>query len=526
MKEEEKKKKTTKKDDKKKVAKKETVKKETKKATTKKETPKKETKAKTTKKTSTKKEEFISDPKKVAKIAEEKREAKRKATAKKTTKKEEKEKKETKKKVATKRVTKKVVEEEKVVSRFMPSTDDISNYEAHKDEIDEKNLGKNVYDSTFDHFYGEPYIGAMLEFDPSWEESENPVIRDNYIMAKDDALRIKNSGADVSVDVYNGRLPQQVIIDRNELIAEVAEVLHNTWVEEEIRNFYNGAKVAKNNFAQGIENLILAACYKQGKKRYEVSYDKDELVRRQVEIVESLDDYDAFRTLVGNSPEYVVNVKKYAKRNIVDSEKQSDYKYSTGEENILRPFNELSELSKKENVAAAIDAYNAYKELIEAGITLEEMKKNSEVRNLVLKSMNISQMKGDLEYRVRFSELDEREKEKDLFAFDVLINVVENNRSYTLYPLVDKEVPDYDKIENNIIEGIQEVVAITPAKAMPLVNPSAYEAEQAIKALENASETVNEGNSKVLGYAGIWTVALATAVLTAGVFIFGAFYFG
>lgn len=479
MKEEEKKKKTTKKEDKKKDEKK--VAKKTEKKTTKKTEPKKETKKATTKKDTPKK--TASKPKK--EVAKKETKTTKKAAPKKTA----------AKKSTAKKVEKKTTKKEETVVKtknsILPSVEAMAYIEEHAEEIRKVNE----------------------EYDRVEEEEKAKIIDQN----------VRNQ-------IYNNRLPQQVIIDRTELINEVAEVLHNAWVEEEIKAFYDRARVAKGNISLGIqnisqelENVIMGACFKIGKKRNDVDINKQLLDENREKFVEGLDNYEVFRTLVGNNSDYVVTVKKYAKRNIPNNEKQIDYKHSTGEENILRPFSELSELSKRTNIAAATDAFNAYKELVEAGISLEDIKNNETNRTLMLKAMNVSAMKADPEYRIKFADLTQDEKEKDLFAFDVLTKVVENNRSYTLYPVVDAEVPDYDQIETDIIEG----KVVEPVKPVP---KTAYDVEKMIEAMEKGVDVLGEGTEEktkqsVMGYAGVWLVAISTAVLTTGIFVLGAFYF-
>lgn len=371
-----------------------------------------------------------------------------------------------------------------------------------------------------------PSVEAMAYIEEHAEEIRK--VNEEYARV-DEEEKAKTIDQNVRNQIYNNRLPQQVIIDRTELINEVAEVLHNAWVEEEIRAFYDRARVAKGNISLGIqnisqelENVIMGACFKIGKKRNDVDINKQLLDENREKFVEGLDNYEVFRTLVGNNSDYVVTVKKYAKRNIPNNEKQIDYKHSTGEENILRPFSELSELSKRTNIAAATDAFNAYKELVEAGISLEDIKNNETNRTLMLKAMNVSAMKADPEYRIKFADLTQDEKEKDLFAFDVLTKVVENNRSYTLYPVVDVEVPDYDQIETDIIEG----KVVEPVKPAP---KTAYDVEKMIEAMEKGVDVLGEGTEEktkqsVMGYAGVWLVAISTAVLTTGIFVLGAFY--
>ena len=527
MKEEEKKKKTTKK----------TEKKETKKATVKKETKKevKKVEKKTASKKEVKKVEKKATPKKETKKVE-KKEPTKKTTAKKETTKKVATKKETEKKTATKKAAPKTSKKEEVTNRFLLSGEAWANIEANKDEIEKKQLLDRIYDTVFDYYCGKPFRGGSLEFDSSWENSDDPEILDVFEAAKRDGLQLKENerlNAEVKSNLINeGRMPQQVIINETDLIHEVAEVLHNAWVEEEIKEFYERARVAKGNITLGvqnvsqeIENIIFAACYKKGKKRNDIGFDKNRLVENTDALVQSLDDYSSFRTLVGNNPEYVIDVKKYAKRNIPDNEKQADFKHSTGEENILRPFSELSSISKRGNVAAALDAFTAYKELTEAGVSLDTLKNDKGIRETALKAMNVSAMKNDPEYRIRFSELTDDEKEKDLFALDKLIGVVENSREYSLYPVVNAVIPDYDKIENDIIEGIKPVDKVQNKQGM-----TAYEAEQVIKKLEEGidvygEEPIEKPSQKVMGYAGVWMVAISTAALTSAIFALAAFYF-
>ena len=425
--------------------------------------------------------------------------------------------------IQNKRVSKRNTNKPGLVAKrsFVPDESDIANYMANKEEIDEEIFIKQVYDSAFDYFYGEPYIGAELAFDPSWETSNNPAVRERVLLAKEDANRIKENKT-------HERLPRQVEIDEYTLTTEVAETLHNTWCDNEIKEFFDRARIAKGNFSQGIENILYAACYKKGKKTNEVSFDKDVLKENESQFVEALEDFQLFKTLVGKDNTFIVEVRKYVKRNLDNSERQEDFKASTGEENILRPFQELSMVSKADNIAAAAYAVEAYKELASAGISVDAMKHDIDLRTLAEKSMHISYLKEHKDDKTYFMNLDSETKEKDLRVFDVLLEIIENAREYTLYPVKDVTIPDYDQIEKDVINGVFK----KPEKPFQPVKPkSSYEVEKMIEAMEKGVDVLGEGQEEkpkinTMGYVGVWMTAIATAGLTAAIFAMAAFYLG
>ncbi len=529
--------KTTKKETVKKAAPKKEAKKvavkEEKKTTTKKAAPKT-----TAKKAATKKEAVNETPKKETK-ATAKKETVKKAVAKTTTKKttaKEKKVEETIGVVETaiknKRVSKRNTNKPGLVAKrsFVPDEADIANYMANKDEIDEEIFAKQVYDSTFDYFYGEPYIGAELKFDPSWETTANPAVREKFALAKEDAIRIRQAKAEKENSTR--KLSRQVEIDEYSLVTEIATTLHNNWCDNEIREYFERAKVAKGNFSQGIENILNAACYKKGKKTNEISINREAFETNKDALVSALDDFELFKTLVGKDNTYVVEVRKYAKRNLDAPERQEDFKASTGEENILRPYEELSMRSKSENIAAAGRAVDAYKELASAGITLDEMKNNADARVLAGKIMHIGYLEDNKDDKTYFNDLSSDIKDKDLMVFDTLIGIVENAREYTLYPVEGVTLPDYDQIEKDVINGVANHFVGVNKKATPVVQPkSAYEVEKMIEAMEKGVDVLGEGQEEkpkinTMGYVGVWMTAIATAGLTAAIFAMAAFYLG
>lgn len=523
MKEEEKKKKTTKKVD---AKKKETVKKAAKKTVSKKEEKVVEKKENVKKTAAKKKETVKKDTKKTtAKKETPKKESTKTKTAVKVTKVE---KKEPKKKTIKKSSAKKTVAidreeaveifgEEKVKKAEEKASKKVNakvRKSTKKKEEENKfivDLDVNVDQNTLENEEPEEVV-----VDEAWNSAKNEKDDNKFINAGDIATKM----------IYGDRYTQQKPIDQAGLVAEVAEKLHNNWCEEEIKDFYGRVvDFAKNNEYIDIIRMLNRACFRTGKRNNNEYVINEEMLDKN-DFIESLNNYDTFRNFVGTDDSYPICLKKYVEQIIPENERQSDYKNASKMENILRPFKELSTEAKKKNIAASIDAFNAYKELTEAYVSIDDMENDNDTRILVTKAMNVSQMKNDPSYRVKYADLPEAEKENDLYAFDILIDTVKNNREYFLYPLVDVDIPDYDTIEENIINGVGEVIPVANIRTLDENRVlTSYELEQKLR--ENG-ELKDEDNyqKRIMGYAGIWTVAISTAVLTAGIFILGAFYLG
>ena len=99
---------------------------------------------------------------------------------------------------------------------------------------------------------------------------------------------------------------------------------------------------------------LKAACMKNGKPRNEVEIDAEYMALNEVSISKQIETFEGFKELVDAG--YIV-VKRFASRTLTAEEQVeagSNYKTETKEENILRPFEELSAHSQDENLKAAV----------------------------------------------------------------------------------------------------------------------------------------------------------------------------
>lgn len=248
---------------------------------------------------------------------------------------------------------------------------------------------------------------------------------------------------------------------KEELIIEAASKVHEDWCIQELKAFF---KRMQNGLKNGITLLELLenACYKGEQKRNEVVLDVSLLPKYSNEILKVTNSFEDFMFLIRSG---VIKVKRYTKRTLTEEEQLNagdNYKVETGEENILRKFTSLSAVSKKENLEAAIGAYNVYEELSKAGITIEQMETDNNLRNLIGLAIHTDWLKRNKNHpneslKVPFNELDEWTRGQDLTVFDALISVVKQNKDkYIVETVSGYKLPDYETEEFLILAKIKK----------------------------------------------------------------------
>lgn len=247
---------------------------------------------------------------------------------------------------------------------------------------------------------------------------------------------------------------------KEELIIKAASKVHEDWCMQELRAFWERAKANKEkgmNEGEAIRN----ACFKGEQKRNEVFTDVAFLTGHETLASTCLDNFEDFMKLVNYD---AIEVKRFAKRNLTKEEikngiSSGNYKAETGEENILRPFKKLSSDSRKENLEAAIGAFNVYSEMSKAGISIEQMESDPKIKDMIGVAIHTDWLKRNMEHpneslKVPYSQLDEWTKGQDLTVFYALIGVVKQNiEQYKIAAENGYELPNYTEEEVSLLES-------------------------------------------------------------------------
>lgn len=250
-----------------------------------------------------------------------------------------------------------------------------------------------------------------------------------------------------------------------ELIVEVATKVHADYCEDEYGDFYSRIQAIKKEGKITKEGDILqAACYDNGVKRNDIILDTAWLQMNELKASMMFSDYEIFKEVIAHGG---CVIKDFASRELTEDEiintqtegDYRDYRIETGEENILRPFSELSIDSKKENLAAAVGAYQVYEQLSLAGITVEQMENNPEIRNLIGVAIHTDWLKRNMDHedesiKIPFCELNNQAKEQDLTVFGALLHVVKTNPDkYGIKPVKNHPIPDYIEMEKAVLSN-------------------------------------------------------------------------
>ena len=250
---------------------------------------------------------------------------------------------------------------------------------------------------------------------------------------------------------------------KEELIVEIATKIHADYCEDELRDFFIRMQSIKENNPEMTPGKILEnACFDNDTKRNHIVLDETWLQFHETEARHMFNDYETFKRVVECGG---CDIKDFAKRDLTEEEiidiridgDYRDYIVETGEENILRPFSKLSHDSKKENLRAALGAYEVYENLSKAGITIEQMENNPNIKNIIGIAIHTDWLKRNMDHEnenllIPYNQLDAQAKEQDLTVFNALLHVVKNNGDkYKIAPVPNYKMPDYQSMESEVL---------------------------------------------------------------------------
>jgi len=243
---------------------------------------------------------------------------------------------------------------------------------------------------------------------------------------------------------------------KESLIITSAAKVHEDWCEQELRGFWERAVTTK----QTIENpgdALRAACFKGEQKRNEIFIDAPQMSSYGSAGDKIFTDFDYFKSIVDAG---AIEVKRMVPRDLTKEEISKNTltdDYVDGKENILRPFLKLSAASQKENLDAAIGACNVYVQLGEAGVSIERMETDPELREMIGVAIHTDWLKRNVDHpndslKVPYSQLDEWTQQQDLTVFGALLTKVkENPEKYAVQPVAGVYIPDYLEEEQAVL---------------------------------------------------------------------------
>ena len=242
---------------------------------------------------------------------------------------------------------------------------------------------------------------------------------------------------------------------KEKLIIGAASKVHEDWCLQELFAFYTSAKEIWIRDKLSIEKSLQKACFKSGVKRNEVLL--------HVHGEDLIDCLDSFKQFISFLEIGVVEVRRWVKRDLtLDEQLKASYNYNekTFEENILRPFVRLSQASKKENLEAAIGAFNVYEEMAKAGVSISQMEQDLEIRNLIGIAIHLNWVKRNVDnsndnLKVPYNQLDEWTKNQDLTVFGALLGIIKQDvNKYAVSRQNGYEIPDYIKMEQEFFHSV------------------------------------------------------------------------
>jgi len=280
-------------------------------------------------------------------------------------------------------------------------------------------------------------------------------------------------------DLHIGKiiLEQSLIEDQKYILNQIIDII--------VKNNIDVVLIAGDVYDKNIPNIdavrlfsdFLSNLYKLKVKVFVISGNHDSkdrlsfgnelfidipyMVMHEAKANNILNDFSIFMSFVNSG---ALDIKRFTKRELTEEEqiiniRTNNYKKETAEENILRDFKYLSASSKKENLEAAVSAYSVFEQFSKAGISIEEMKTNAEIRNLIGVAIHTDWLKRNPNHenedlKVAYSNLDEWTKSQDLTVFDALVSVAQQNNV-----VINKEdgfnLPDYLLEEQMILENIR-----------------------------------------------------------------------
>jgi len=208
--------------------------------------------------------------------------------------------------------------------------------------------------------------------------------------------------------------------NRTEVAFLAASKVHEKWCQGELGAYFSRL-VSAYNESGNVESAFESACFKKGQRR---NYAK---VEHSAVSEESLTP-EGFNDAVSNGD---IKIFRFTKRNLSREEQSimfqsGDYIPQTREENILRPFAELSDDSQKENLDAADNALYVYEQLKRAGLDEKQMQEPNN-RDYVGKIIHTAWMsrnvatEGNSYLFCPYEQLGDWEKGQDLDVFDAVV---------------------------------------------------------------------------------------------------------
>jgi len=249
---------------------------------------------------------------------------------------------------------------------------------------------------------------------------------------------------------------------KEELIVAIASKVHDDYCEDEFRGYFDRIQKLRKKRLNKPKEILSIACLDGEKQRNEIVLDLAWLQMHETVTNEIISNYETFKRVFKDGP---CALKHFAKRDLTKEEIKEavtegefkDYKIETQEENILRPFSKLSQDSKKENLSAALGAYEIYENLAKAGITIEQMQTDPNIRYLIGVAIHTDWLKRNKDHDnsnllISYNELDNQTKEQDLTVFDALLHVVKKSGDgYRILPIPNYQIPDYQAFELEIL---------------------------------------------------------------------------
>lgn len=252
--------------------------------------------------------------------------------------------------------------------------------------------------------------------------------------------------------------------NRDKLAMKAASKVHEAWCDGELRAFHKRLLEAIKT-SGSYNEAFDKACMKGGKRRNEFEIDRNWVILNPVTFANRLQTYEGFKELFDKG---YITIKRFTARELTAEEQEragSDYNPQTKEENILRPFEELSAASQAENLAAAQGAVYVYEECLKRGATLEELasgENQDTIGTLIHADWMSRNAKNDNNSYlfVPFAELDDWTKGQDLDVFMATLEVASADKdAYAVevepgLPLLDPAAAEKAALDK--VNGMEE----------------------------------------------------------------------
>lgn len=245
--------------------------------------------------------------------------------------------------------------------------------------------------------------------------------------------------------------------EREELIVAAASKVHEDWCMQELKAYFERVRdeYEKSNH---IGKSLINACMKNGKKRNEIELDSVYLMMHGTQTAFAMTDFDSFMQLFNAG---AIEVKRFVGRDLADAEMvKAGNNYRNGEENILRPFLELSAESKKENLDAAVGAYNVFVDFSKAGFTVEQMLNDENLIRMIGIAIHTDWLRRNPNHeneslKISYDSLDKWTQGQDITVFRALLDVVMKNKDKFLVSAEPGfQLPNYEEEEKIILESM------------------------------------------------------------------------